>query len=819
MSDRLHMIRFPTKAGARCPRCFGKHRGCVVIYRAMHGKSVKEAELRSNANAAIRDAAKKLGISVDTLLDALGCFPSGKRRQVHDLLLPAPEAVKPATLFRVRGSRQPAAEAVEFVDIFGALECNYDSPDPVVEWDGIDEWCCLDLDFHEGSVPDANDVRIAADTVRPMPRAWWLSKGGGLHAMFSRIDNGSAGQLASLAAVGLLDRFPAADVELKCSTRQPPGEIVRCVPDRGNVERIQKAESLGKLDFTVWLTDRELVPGQRYPHEHCPVNPSPRALGNSDPVRVFDDHIYCLICNADGIKRGSKTAGYFPLAVLAGIREKSMLAACVDNFTHWDHAKHIVTQVIKKESIAETVYSAMLKQKHGDDPRIPLVFTAAPKTGLVRHPGFWADNEGAPIPCDTGSAILASLPACQRIDEGELKVNRKVVEVFARPVNLAAYGYPALTRVWGLQLTFMQEQPHDRIFTVLQKVGTPEYLPTSRRIPEGEAWDLLESLFPGFNRAAVELLVAAKGCSEFSAGLPPMIFLTGPTGAGKTQSVNLAAAICGDSVRKVRYSRDEDRVYQGLAAAKQNGSFAFFDEYIKSAKSRGVNAAQAMEVVLPLDGDALYHMLYVGAVALGDLPVCVWADTSLPEDVITHSQLARRIHHVRLRESHNWKHNAAKLRADHGPEVVHAADSLLSWIIDRWFPPGPATDFAAVASALGFGLLRDDEAAKNKEELIRRVFDLVCKEPDVHVRGMPGAGWKEIKTSVSGELSDLWTALESAGRAQELDLKRVIGLAHSCDLETKETKGGKLYVRFIDKQGGRVNEQLRVHGFRDAIRG
>lgn len=734
----------------------------------------------------------------------------------------------PSPMFRVRGIRRPASDAVEFSDIWDALCAKIEVADPVVEWDGVDEWCVVDIDFHEGSVPDADYLRQVADTLRPVPVAWWLSRSGGLHVLFSRYEGRAADGLAVSAAVSLAARFPTAGIEIKHSTRQPGGEVVRRRPTGlGDAYgRFSGDTSLAGGDVASFLSDRGLSPGERYPHEQCPVNPSPRAAGNSPPVCAYDDHIYCFICAADGVRRGSRTPGYFPLAKLCGSVQASMFRLCVDNFTHWQHAQHVVRTVVR-DSLAEAAYRAALHDRHGDDPRIPLVFVG-PKGGLIRTWGAWADSNGNATKLDKGSATLAKLPCClypARDKKGNpvLQPDAAHVEQLSVMLDLAAYGYPAITRIWGAHITQMQEQPDGRVCMVLRRNGEPEYLPHSRRMEESAAWSVLETWFPGLDRGAVELLIAAKGCSETSGGLPPMVFFYGPTGSGKSQTVSLAAAICGDRVGTVLFERERQRIYAAIREAKNTGSFAFFDEYLKHATDARVSPEKAMEIVLTIKPDTMAHILYRGPVALGDLPVIVFSDTTIPAKVWGHSQIARRVHAVHLQEGRDWLAAAGSLRTL-GGEAVHAADSILSAIVDRHFMPGPPSDFADIAASLGFARLQDSAIVVRKTARIQGFFDLVCSAPKAVCR-FSGDGWKCIDLNADGQaITDAWKDLadedhRDSRAVNEMDLKRILNLSHCCKMEV-ETSRNKIYVRFKETGGERINEQLRcsVDGRRDPER-
>jgi len=824
MADRLTI----EPAGAR---------GKTPHYKLARVNSAGELVSRSvgplNSDRRLKEAAKLLEAPLAHLIRFVA---SHEATGTASLDLPEPETIN-ATIelakpFRLRGIRQSAGESASFADIWDALSAPCEADDPVVEWDGMEEWCILDLDFHRGALPDADAIRAAADTLRPVPEAWWFSRSRSLHAMYARCDGYAASTLAALAGVSLSARFPAGVCELKRVTRKPAGAVIRCRPtsDSSVLSRLLGVVSADDAAARGWLEERGLVPGERYAHDRCPVNPDVRrGQGNAPPVSIYPDHVFCFICQADGIRRGSRSPGYFPLAKLCGgVSHATAFRRCVENFTHWQHAKYIVTPLLPSESIGEKVYLAALRNRHGDDPRIPLVFTG-PASGLLRVWGAWADNNGDVTKLDKGSATLGKLPCClyptqDKKRQTVLKTDAARVEQLAVVLDLSPYGYSAITRIWGFHLTHLQEQPDGRVCMVLRRNGEPEYLPRSRRMEESAAWGCLDTLFPGYSRAAVELMIIAKGCSELSGGLPPMVFFHGPTGAGKSQTVDLAAAICGDRVGVVQYDRDRGRIFMGLREAKNTGSFAFFDEYLKDAAANRLPPEKAMEIVLSIKPETMAHVLYRGPVALGDLPVIVFGDTTLPAGVWNHSQIARRVHEVHLQEGREWGHRARDLR-QMGEEANRAADSILSAIIDRWFPPGPPTDFHAVASALGFSLLQNSEIVLRKQERIRAFYDLVCSAPKPTPCRYPGDGWKCIDLNADGSpLVDAWKDLADESHRDsraiaEMDLKRILQLSCTCKLEI-ETARNKLYVRFRENGGRRINEQLReTAGVREPVFG
>lgn len=792
------------------------------------GETVGRSEQFFDSDSHYAVAARFLGVNPVVVMKAVDRYVR-KGQSVYELEEKLDGIQRAPLVFRVRKRDAGKGSGAQHDSLAGALAAA--DGGSVVEWDDCDRCCMLDLDFHSGSgcvAPDAGLVLSAAECLRPTPTVWWLSKSGGLHAVYL---GDTAEELAASAGVSLQQRFPGCGIELKHATHAPPGEVVWC-EQTSELPKLFCPVEEGRYDE--WLEERGFAVGQRYSHELCPVMPSRRAAGNSPPVVVYADHIYCHICAADGVRRGSKTPGYFPLARLAGVTEATMFDLCVRNFAHWGHARHVVAQLVHNENLARCVYRAALRRRHGDDPRIALVYSATPATGLVRYDGYWAGDSGRPKAYDRTSPVLAGLPVCKKPDEeGELKTDMRIVEELASSDDLSAYGYPALTRVWGMQLTQFQDLPTNRVFKPIQRNGHPQYLPVRSRLDRDSAWGAIEALFPGVDRRVVELLVVAKGCSEHRVGLPPMVFLSGPTGAGKTQTVNLAASICGDSASKVLFATEIDRVRRGVLKAKETGSFAFFDEYLKTAKAARTPPDDAMEMLLTLEPDSVSHVLYVGPVPLGELPVCVWADTVVPTEVASHSQIGRRMHYAQLQEAKEGWSDARDLRKM-GLDVVRAADSVLSWVVDDWFGPGEGTDFAEVARALGFKLLRDTPAAEEKACLVQRLFELVCKAQPVtgaEKRRWSDPGWVLINLNDDrSELTECWKWLADvrdpgfSRSVSECDLKRVLGLRSPARLETSKS-GNKVAVRFVG-EGGRCNGDLelaadkpRLHGRGNAERG
>jgi hypothetical protein len=741
--------------------------------------------------------------------------------------------------FRVRGERESAARSAPTFD--AALSLPDPPTDPVIEWDDVGSCCALDVDFHgERSNPErAADLAKFALTLTPPPDHWWITRSDGLRCVYTPRQHFTAEDLAAVAALEIIRRFPEAAIELNKRTRFPPdgkprGGVSGTQASVDALRRLAGEYTSGDAEFAEWLAARDMVPGQRYPHTACPANPGARAEHNAAPVVVHEDHVYCYICAADGICHGSRTPGYFPAGRLCGEYEQGLFGLLVEHLTHWEHARLVVSRMFdgRPEALCRALYRAALRRRHGDDPRVVRVFTAG--INLVRHEGFWADVNGEPVGFRAAMpAQLAELPAAMVADtEGNVGTSARAVEWLLHTGDISRYGYPPVVPVFGSQVSARIPPEGSKIYTVVHapdlrgdadRWRRPRYVARSARHPD--PWSVIERAYPGVRRDVIRLLIAAKGCTEAGAGLPPMLFFAGPTGAGKSASVKLAAAICGDRAVDVTYSTDTERVRAGLLTAKRAATFVLFDEFLKGAARAGRDPVSAMELLLNFTPDSVSHMLYVGPVPMGRLPVCCWSDTTIPPGVLEHAQLGRRLCVVRLHSRMAWERtqtDAGVMQPDllrtRGPrEFIDAANAILSDVMDEFFRER-APIFREVARELGFPFMEECDVASERNESLRAFFGLLRKAPPSSYPRWKDVSWKHIDLNRDGDpLVQAWRVLcdpkpQTASRViDETDLQSVLGLRVPARLE-KRSNGANLVVRLASaqEQDGRTlyNEEL-----------
>lgn len=706
----------------------------------------------------------------------------------------------------------------------------------VIEWDNKNITCCLDIDF-DYHAPNPKQLLDFCDILKPRPAYHWLSKNDGLHLIYYATDLYHADELASVAAYQIFKRFPNCEIEFLHRTRAPKQQPIKNQVNNDIDSLKTLLLEYVETDCKKWLDERNLTVGHRYPHTFCPVMPSDRAKSNTPPVVIYEDHIYCYICAKDGKCAGSRKPGYFPISALAGSRINTMIATAVNNFVHWSHASHVLYSTVQNKEHAKLLYSSLLKLKHGPDPRIPFVFTAAEPNGLVRYAGYWCDINGKAVDIDRSSSILKQLPHTMVItDTGTIESDAAACEWLSKPVNHAKRGYSAVTPIRGFHITQYQELPNDKIYNVLhtsllsddsKEKRRPVFVPANHRMNIDDAWGVLEEIFPKYDKRLIELLIVGRGCTEHRSGLPPMLFIDGATRTGKTSHIQIASAICGDDTRIVHLKKDRDRFLNGLLEAKNNAGFVNFDEIFKYAKQAGLDDVEAMEQLLSFTENTLIYLIHIGSVPLGNLPFFIWTDTGIPDAVKRHEQIGRRLVCHSLYSELKWEETLKNsgirepinLRLYGDDKTITACNAILSHVVERHFTT-TVTDYFEVAKELGFKILRDSSAVDEKYEVIKDLFEMVCKSKDIPDNTTDKKRWSKrgLKiTSING-VDPLYPAFslcqshneketEICKMIEETNLQRALGTKYPCRFECKK-HGVKLAMRFVSIDEQYVNQEL-----------
>lgn len=719
--------------------------------------------------------------------------------------------------------------------------------EPIISWDGTERLCALDFDRHDVDYDRRPSVEVSEHLslrVQPRPLFTWVTHGRGLRLLYEAANGFTASELAGIAALSLGSLEPLGTIEFIACTRHPGYNV----PGRhcGGIHRSVQGNDIAALQAWLgkkeveeevideYLAQRALSRGCRYNHSHCPVQP--HEPGNREPVTVREEGIFCHACAGRGVTYGHKSPGWFPFISLCGSPVPSSIRTCVQHRTHFAHSQHVLRASLDyDETVLKAIYSAALKVTHPDDEGLDKCFYTG--RDFVRYGGYWGNASGEAYTGDL-APILSTLPAGYSPER---------VARLQQCFDISQLGYPALEPIRGIRIYSHRLPLRDsgRVPILLHnKVLRPEAMapfrpryvgPSGRPMLLEEAWATLEAVFPGLDRAYVTLLLVAKGIAEGGVGIP-LIFASGPTGAGKTSTVKIAAAIAGDDLSEPVCGGGTERLRQAIASGKQGGDYVVLNEVFKLQQQR---LDSVLNLLLTLTPDSTSHKLYVGPVPMGRMPVCVLTDTSLPEQVAEHAQIARRLIHVPLSTAVEWDGSLQdaglsgfeQLRVAN-PQYAIACDMILSHVIDTYF--SHHMTLAEIAGVLGYTPLSDTETADDNRTALRRLFYQTCIAPELDgadAGRWSGKGWKRLESHVQSELVEAWKAVQDedffrSERCNEADWARLLGTA-SVRFELRH-HGRRVFIRFIKgdprSKRCRVNEELlggkdKLEAFRSSLCG
>jgi len=794
-------------------------RGKVLIEARKRDKLVGRVESKFTDETQFKKAAKALGVSRDELMAAVDALEHSDQPSVEW----GGEQEFELTVRDLTGTDVETLRSLDPLRLlkeactngFGSLE------DPVARWSRRDMLAAVDLDSTEWDDKKLRELLVWFD---PRPAMSWVTKSGGLRLVYGALERFSAEECAAVAYLCLSDSVRYDSLELKTDTRLPRTEIVvsEQTSDMKALRRRFKQYSVDDGAVVEWLRQEGLVIGGRYSHDKCPVSPSSTAAGT--PVHVFERGVKCFVCEAHGLLHGGRTPGFFPFSAFVGGSASELLYNCLDGFCHWEHAKHVLQDKFGlSNDVARVAYGAALKLHHSaiDDETRDSVLQGG--HNVLRMEGRWTNSNGDSYVKDV-RAIIAALPSAGG--------NAAKVATLEQTFDLAQYGYPHLTPVFGCRMYshFVRQCDVNRVRVVVQTPALardnvaqfrPKYIPPEKRV---DGWAVLEQVCPGIEPRFVKLMLVAKGFVEGGVGLPPMIFVSGPTSSAKTGTVMVSAAIAGDGATAVQWTANIERVRQAIRDSKDTGMFLCFNEFFKEAERAKQSAVQASDFVLNLTPDSTSWKAYIGPVKLGDLPVVAFTDTRVPIEVKQDAQLARRLVHVNLSGKVDWRHSL-RTTVDRlerfrlaGREYADAADAILSEVIDEFFVT--PTTFEESAGRLGYFPMSESDEAHENESLLLSLFKAACEAPDASgsdATRWSGRGWKVITRGQMTPLLEAWENVadedwKGSRKASSEDWTKLVGASVRVKFECKSHGASKVAIRFRSDDGQRqgylVNDEL-----------
>ncbi len=762
--------------------------------------------------------AKSLGVETDVFSDwceQARVHGGAKKFTVEEASPPEPGKVY------VRPMESPRADARVYAlsrfvnEVLPAVPLTH-----VAEWEEKESLCCLDVDYHESAAPDREWLTTLVTTrLAPKPIAWHFSRSGGLHLFYTCAGVFTASELAACAALRFRSIDSTAGLELKAVVRGPGEERVHTYASQDTAAGLVSwlgAPEYDEADRDAWLDSESMECGKRYPHTKCPIDPSEGA--EREPVVVMESGVYCFRCNGKGLSLGSRRAGFVPWAALLGSPSAGELGGLVRNLVHWGHAKWVLTErYALPEPFARLAYSAALKAFHEGKPTAGLIGRVFDNRSdsLARVNDLWMTiDESFAYPKDIQN-ILATFPVALYCEEDKVKPDLAVICEINQTKGITRYGYRNISVVHGYRLASRFLPDTDQtVVAVLnpdlrRAAGSrryPRYVPVSKRMKEDEAWTAIETVLPRIDRVYIRCILASFGCAqETRMGLPPIIFASGVSAAGKTAMAQVAAGIIGARVgNESKFDADETRFRAAIRQGAQEGPVVVVNELLKDAgKGRyKLTTREALDFVLTVTPTSASHALYKGPVKMGRLPSIVLTETMCPDDLRSETQLARRIrHHYVHGERKDWKETIAKaglsdlhLLRTVSDEVARACDAVLSSVIDDCFSV-PAT-WDAIADSLGVKTIDESPDFEDKTPWLRELFRLVCAAPDL--TGREAKMYSKDRKRVS--------RMDSTPDDEESDLASVYGMFAT---PGNWSDGRKLAEKPWDKILG-VSEPVRV---------
>jgi hypothetical protein len=708
-------------------------------------------------------------------------LPAGKKKK---------KAPRPLQI-TVRGLRQGKSGGRDFSnsDPLKALTAALDWRDcaeaePVIEWQGRDRLCVLDVDYHDTPPPDEYTARRIMYTVQPRPEHWWISHGGGLKLVYTARGRLTAEDQAAIARMVLHQAYiRESGMELASRTRHPAyarGEqkcgTVHWAPGDGldEARRILLGDtgpgsSIDQDKVDEWLEEHGFEQGRRYEHKRCLIDPNETAAG--DPVIVLDHGIYCHRCAGKGIcYEGAGNPGFvswWRLVEGSPVRIANHLRAAVKGMCHWEHARHFI------EGQDREGYRALLRLWHlGEKNRHPATTRRLidkvffPEIPRVRTGGAWLQSDSfTPASREGLELIIREMPAVRYVKgKGKEGIRPIRLALFRGDDDLSKYGYPPVIPLRGVDIANRVRDPFTdtRVYATVQADPPFKYRP-SRDMEAVER--TIRGCYPSVNLNLLRLLIACKGLVQRGDPLDvPQVFITGQSGSGKSMHARLAAQIACDRVEEIRF--DPQRFMQGYADASDSCSFALYNE----ASKCGITGVQLRDFCLSFVRGMKYHRLYEGQRRIECPAVVIMTDCSVPNELRADEQTARRIALVDLGAGVNasdgidWQRTCGtgtveRWRAGWGHTDV--ADAFLSDVMDRYFK-GSGWTFRKIVEDLGFEMM--NQQAEDCRNDLRELYRLVMELPEHDGSSRwDGQDWRVFRLDEVSPVADLFRDLTNGG--------------------------------------------------------
>lgn len=599
----------------------------------------------------------------------------------------------------------------------------------------------IDIDRHElPPLTEEECNRLIANLPDSLkPDIYFPSHNGGLKLLY--IGNERA-KLAYL--VVLLIRSQYSSIEIKNDFRHPLAKHSETDGQCSGIYTCKHTNSPVRLeDLSIYdledetdsiLTKYNLVKGERYDHSKCPINPSTK---NNGSVNVLEKGIYCHTCVANGdYWENTTTPGWVPFK---STRVLSLLKSLIKNQIHWCHAEHVLRSQypLIAPKILKEAYKQLIISKFNKVSDLPFAFIDdffSEELSLIFH-------EGGTVVCkDTREiykdlkGIAPHLPYCRKYfvnDKGKwvYKTNKKRVSNLISGV--LKHDVPKIKFFKGLNFESSDSLDIFYCKNDQKNIWPVTLLKTPLTIED--AFQKLRCAFPGIDENALQLVIAAVICSAAKKSPPNILFITGPSGSGKGETVNIGASMLEQIAPKISFDSDYPTFFRALGTNLLSGNNTVCIDEIGKIGYKKVN--EFMTKILQLSSTITYRPLHCNNDISVDTKLALFCPTTtIPESLYNSPEFKRRVWHYKLftkvkdwkiscgGDSANWR-NISK-------ENLQVANSIVTHVYNMAVSNN--FNFDLMAESLGANRLDNEQDDKHVDivEFFKFSCGLSSKKPE-----------------------------------------------------------------------------------------
>ena len=328
---------------------------------------------------------------------------------------------------------------------------------------------------------------------------------------------------------------------------------------------------------------------------------------------------------------------------------------------------------------------------------------------------------------------------------------------------------------------------------------------------EEDAWETVERKLPSIDRGYTKALIATRLYAQRGVGTPPIVVVTGPTGAAKTALQHLAAGMTGTRAGLLGLDSSDDTLRRLGLLITGGAGIVFADEV-----GRIKDLYWKLEPLLRANSTITFRAKYANESTVPlRVPISLLGST-LPPCIVRSPEIARRSVGYRLRgAAKNWRVGGMEIAdARTDPALRTALDVITSRVWWDLFELGPDGSWRDLC--LGrYGAVEIhtldliDPNGTGRDEAVRKLYETfrTAKEDDL-TNGSTWRGWlvanpKTPPGEVLGELVDFeahheQTKAESA-ELERLCLEAVLGFPDPTLHLLVRRRSGKWLVKFIEE--------------------